>query len=257
MAADAGAAPVDVPRGINHAPFDSLLGKHVDPAGLVDYAAWRESEEDLQTLRDYAAQFAAVGPAAGGHEKIAGLINAYNALTIKWILDHYPTGSILSLDDSWSQARHQVGGRVVSLDEIEHDTLRPLVGFRVHAVLVCAARSCPPLDSAAYTVQDLDPQLDAAMRRWLAREDLNQWLPERRKVKLSQIFKWYADDFEMAGGVRPVLAHYGPPALEEFLAGEYEIEYLPYRWGLNDQSELGSSYGRWSAVFDYLKNIFR
>jgi hypothetical protein len=142
MAADAGAAPVDVPRGINHAPFDSLLGKHVDPAGLVDYAAWRESEEDLQTLRDYAAQFAAVGPAAGGHEKIAGLINAYNALTIKWILDHYPTGSILSLDDSWSQARHQVGGRVVSLDEIEHDTLRPLVGFRVHAVLGSSTPRC-------------------------------------------------------------------------------------------------------------------
>jgi hypothetical protein len=252
-----GAAPVDLPGDIDHEPFDRLLAAYVDSTGLVDYVAWKANEGDLDALSDYTAQFDAAGLPAEGNQAVASLINAYNALTIQWILEHYPTESIVSLNDSWSQARHPVGGRDVSLDEIEHDTLRPLAGFRVHAVLVCAALSCPPLRPAIYTADSLDVELDDAMRRWLAREDLNQWLPEEGRVKLSAIFKWYAEDFEAAGGLREVLARYAPPGVEELLAGEYEIEHLPYHWGLNDQRGAGASYGKRKAMFDYLKNIFR
>lgn len=253
------AATVEAPQGIDHRPLDRLLEEYVDDRGLVDYAGWRESAEDWQALRDYTAQFAARGPAAEGDEKAASLINAYNALTIQWILEHYPTESILSLDDSWSQARHAVGGRMVSLDEIEHDTLRPLAGYRVHAALVCAALSCPPLWNSAYTSDGLDAELDRAMRRWLAREDLNQYLPEERRVSISAIFQWYAEDFAQAGGVRAVLARYAPAQGQDFLssADEIEIDHLPYHWGLNDQSGVGASYGKRKAAFDYLKNLFR
>jgi hypothetical protein len=252
------AGTVDVPRGLDHGAYDRLLKKYVNERGLVDYKSWKTSADDLKALREYTGKFAGGGPFDEGNEKAATLINAYNALTIQWILDNYPTPSIRALPDSFGEKRHLVGGRKVSLNEIEHDTLRPLLGYRVHATLVCAARSCPPLRVGAYESGKLDDQLDDAMQRWLAREDLNRFLPAENHVEISSIFKWFAEDFQKAGGVKKVLAKYGPERYRSFLqAGEYRIEYLPYRWGLNDQSDLGKDYGTAAKVRDSIRNLFR
>lgn len=69
---------------------------------------------------------------------------------------------------------------------IEHKTLRPLAGYRVHATLVCAARSCPPLSRDAFREDILDKQLEEAMRRWLARADLNKTLIARAAIVWSK-----------------------------------------------------------------------
>jgi hypothetical protein len=254
--------PVDVPHGIDHAPWERLLVKYVDQRGLVDYAGWKKSAPDLKALRDYTAQFAggqttAAPGWAEGREKTASLINAYNALTIQWILDNYPTPSIRSTRNPFGAKRHQVGGRAASLDEIEHDTLRPLAGYRVHAVLVCAARSCPPLHRHAFDADALEQQLDEAMRVWLAREDLNRFLPEEKRVELSAIFRWFREDFEKAGGLEKILPKYAPPQHAEFVKqGGYRIGYLPYDWGLNAQCETGEGYGGVRRLWDRLRNIF-
>jgi hypothetical protein len=151
-----------------------------------------------------------------------------------------------------------VGGQAVSLDDIEHGTLRPLVGYRVHSVLVCAARSCPPLRREAYEAARLDEQLDSAMRAWLARGDLNQVRPAEDSVRVSPIFRWFADDFEKAGGVRAVLQRYTPPEIARQLATpRLEIRYLRYDWGLNDREERGARYGRIRRYWDELRNRFR
>jgi hypothetical protein len=71
------------------------------------------------------------------------------AVIIRWILANYPTESIMGLKDSFGAKRHDIGGSKASLDNIEHGTLRPLLGYRAHAVLVCADRSCPPLQRSA------------------------------------------------------------------------------------------------------------
>ena len=157
------AAPVDVPKGVDHTQYDQLLKKYVSDRGLVDYKAWKASAEDLKALHDYTAKLAGGGPFAAGTEKAASLINTYNALTLQWILENYPTKSIKSTINPWGAKRHTVGGRVVSLDEIEHDTLRPQFGYRVHGTVVCAARSCPPLRNRAFAADKLDEQLG---QRW-------------------------------------------------------------------------------------------
>ncbi len=155
---------------------------------------------------------------------------------MRWILDNYPTKSIKSTSNPWGAKRHQVGGRTISLDEIEQDTLRPQVGFRIHATLVCAARSCPPLRSGAYLADKLDEQLDDAMRGWLSREDLNSFQPEKKRAELSKICDWYGKDFEKsAGGVRAVLAKYAPAKYADFLKTEYKIGFQAYNWDLNEQ----------------------
>src|SRR5206468_10143628 len=144
------AAPVDVPAGIDHAPLEALLKKYVNDRGWVNYAGWKSSTNDLQALRAYTRTLYGGMPWAKRFERTASLINAYNALTLQWILDNYPVQSIKDTKNPFRAMRHPVGDRKVSLDEIEHDSLRWLIGYRTHAALVCGAKSCPPLRAAAY-----------------------------------------------------------------------------------------------------------
>ena len=245
---------VDVRAGINHDEFDRLLKKYVNEQGLVNYVAWKQSAPDVSALADYLKQFAGkTDNSAQGNEKAASLVNAYNAFTLRWILSNYPTESIWQLKDSFTGKRNDIGGRKVSLNDIEHGTLRPLIGYRAHAVLVCAARSCPPLQRFAYTAGDFEEQDDRAYRMWLGRDDLNKFLPNEKKVEISSIFKWFKADFDKAGGTSKILGRYAP--VREFAAGgKYDIKYLPYNWGLNDQGPHGRNYSRANLLFD---NIFK
>jgi hypothetical protein len=109
---------------------------------------------------------------------------------------------------------------------------------RIHAALVCAARSCPPLRREAYAGDKLDPQLDANVSEWLAMRDRNQFIPGKNRVSVSMIFKWYKGDFEKNGG-----------SVEGFLA-----KYAPYHWGLNDTSDLGRDHSSSKFYWDYLRN---
>jgi hypothetical protein len=118
---------VDVRARINHGPFDRLLKKYVNEQGLVYYGAWKQSVADLSALDEYLHQFAAkTSNGAQGNEKAASLVNAYNALVLRWILSNYPTESIWQLKDSFSGKRNEISGRKVALDDIEHGTLRAL-----------------------------------------------------------------------------------------------------------------------------------
>jgi hypothetical protein len=247
---------VDVPAGINHDEFDRLLKKYVNEQGLVNYNAWKQDAADISALYNYLNQFSdKIDNPEQGNEKAASLVNAYNAFTLRWILSNYPTESVWQLKDSFSGKRNKIGGRKVSLDDIEHGALRPLIGYRAHAVLVCAARSCPPLQRFAYAGDKFEEQDDRAFRVWLAREDLNKFLPNEKKVEVSSIFKWFKQDFDKAGGMPRILGHYAPQSVREFAAGgKYDTKYLPYDWGLNDQGPHGRNYSRAQLLFD---NIFK
>jgi hypothetical protein len=247
---------VEVRAGINHDDYERLLKKYVNEQGLVNYGGWKENKPDLSALDEYLKQFAAkIDNPAQGNGKAASLVNAYNALVLRWILSNYPTESIWQLKDSFSGKRHEIGGHKVALNDIEHGTLRPLIGYRAHSALVCAARSCPPLQRFAYTAEKFEEQGDRAYQTWLAREDLNKFLPSEKKVEISSIFKWFKQDFEKAGGVPKILGRYAPQPVRDFAAsGKYEIKYLPYNWGLNDQGPHGRTYSRANLLFD---NVFK
>ena len=244
--------PVTVPPGVNHDAWDDLLAKYVDDHGLVAYAEWKANRDDLKRLDEYLAEFEETSAtSATGDDKAASLINLYNALTVRTILENYPTESIQSLAKPFDAKRLKVGGTDVSLDDIEHGTLRPLIGYRAHAVLVCAARSCPPLQRFAYREDKLDSQIDTAYLAWLGRDDLNRFLTNEKKVEISSIFNWFKEDFDKAGGTKRVLPKHAPENARNFLAsGDYEIIYLPYDWGLNDQGTQGKDYGRGRLLWD-------
>lgn len=245
---------VTIVRGIDHRSFDRLLKKYVDKRGLVAYAAWKANDDDRAALDSYIRQYSMRRRAASGAEQYAGLANLYNALVLQWILQHYPVESIWRTDSPFKERRYVVAGSKVSLDDIENGALRPLVGYKAHAVLVCGARSCPPLPRFAYARAIWEKQVDYSFARWLAREDLNQYLPEKNRAEVSSIFKWFSEDFAKAGGLRKVLVERAPASVRDFLAsGKYKIEYKTYHWGVNDQGKRGRNYGR---VNLYLDQIF-
>jgi len=104
----------------------------------------------------------------------------------------------------------------------------------------------------------LDAQIDSAYRAWLAREDLNRFLPNEQKVEISSIFNWFKDDFDKAGGVKSILVKYALQQYHDLLAGSnYEISYLPYNWGLNDQSDHGKDYGQKQMIWDLILNLMQ
>ncbi len=246
--------PVTFPAGLHHDAWDALLKKYVNERGLIAYEKWKANDADRKALDSYLAQFAAKpATAAAGNDLAASAINAYNAFAIQWIIQNYPTESIQALPGSFSRKAHMVGGTKIALDDVEHGTMRPLLGYRAHAALVCCARSCPPLQRTAYTASGLDGQIDAAYTAWLGREDLNQYDPAKNRVEVSSIFKWFKEDFEKAGGVPKILGERGPAAVRPFLAkGGYKIDYKAYRWGLNDQGKHGEDYSRANLYFDSL-----
>lgn len=249
---------VTIPAGIDHSSWNNLLEKYVNARGLVAYGKWKANQADLKVLDNYLGQFApkATTPAKGD-ELVASGINAYNAFAIRWILENYPTDSIQDLTDSFSRKAHEIGGEKVALDDIEHGTVEKQIGWRAHAVLVCCARSCPPLRRSAYTATNLNGEIDFAYRAWLARPDLNKFEPKDKKAEISSIFKWYEDDFKQVG-VKNVLSRYAPPVDQAFLkGGDYEIEYLSYHWGLNDQGGKGEDYSKLDLYWDKIMGAFK
>ena len=251
-AAEPPPAPVNVPRGVDHEKFDALLKKYVNDQGLVNYTAWKANADDVAALNAYLKEFAPKPEKpAEGNERAAALANAYNAGVLSWILQNYPTESVWETKDPFTAKRYTIGGEPVALNDIENGALRPQIGIGAHSVLVCAARSCPPLQRSAYTAGGFESQDAKAYRVWLGRPDLNAFDAAKKKAEISSIFKWYKDDFDKAGGVKKVLAEKAPEQDHAFLAGgDYDVSYLSYNWGLNDQGEHGHHYSKADLILD-------
>ncbi len=242
---------------VNPAPWDQILHQYVNGQHLVDYTKLKQ--QDRKKLSNFVASLGRQGSQQlSRDEKKALLINAYNAMTMEWIVENYPVQSIWNTPRPFEAHRFRLAGEAVSLDEIE-SRLREMNDPRIHAALVCAARSCPPLRREAYTVGNIDEQLDSNVREWLANPELNRFDANKRIATVSPIFKWYGKDFQAyPGGLRGFLLKFGPPAATEKLkGGKFAIRFATYHWGLNDQSGRGKGYSSFQLSINWLKNWFR
>ena len=245
-------APAALAADLDHSSWDALLERYVTPESRVDYQALQQ--HGIAELDAYLKQIAAPWPAGMETPAVkAALINAYNALTVRWILSHYPIESIWKTGDPFQAPRHTVNGEQLSLDQVE-GRLRETGDPRIHAAVVCAARSCPPLRREAYIAERIDEQLDDNSRQWLADPRLNEFVPADKTARVSQIFTWYEGDFAASGGVPAFLAQYAPADAQAFLREPgAAIEYQTYDWGLNDAGELGGSYSQLSFYLDWVR----
>jgi hypothetical protein len=216
-----------------------LLRRYVHD-GLVDYQDLKR--QGVAELNNYLATLSSVCAAderaANRDERLAFWINAYNAFTVKLIIDHYPVRSIRSI--GWLPFKKKfipmpgLGKGDLSLDEIENDILRKQLGEpRIHFAIVCASKSCPKLQ--AYRADGLGLQLDQAARDFIQDASKNRYDAAKRTFYASSIFKWFHEDFERAkGSLAAFIAQYAQPEVAAALKqGDVRIEFLDYDWSLN------------------------
>lgn len=224
---------------VDHGLYAELLHRHVHN-GQVNYDGFKREESRLD---QYLAILETVDPQdLTVKERFAYYANAYNAWTIKMILSRYPKiGSIKELGifntGPWKKKVVRLNGRVLSLDNIEHDIMRPqFKDPRLHFAINCAAFSCPPLRSEPYIGNRLDVQLDEATRAFINNPNRNYL--DGDTLYVSKIFRWFAGDFnhDPTGFV----LRYAQGRLKSELSARRDsirIAYLPYDWSLNNKPQ--------------------
>ncbi|WP_340693391.1 DUF547 domain-containing protein [Hyphomonas sp.] len=224
-----------------HAQWTRLLAKYVhtsnDGVHRVDYGALKANAADRAALDAYISRFADMDLSGTNDAAFAAWANLYNAVTVRYIVEKYPLGSIKDgyfFGGPWKNITVAVGGRNVSLDTIEHKILRPKFNDpRVHYAINCAALSCPNLMAKAWEPATLDADLDAAARAYV--NNSRGVSVTDRGLVLSSIYDWFAADF--GGSKQAVIDHllkYADTGLAKQIQANPKIRSYDYDWSLND-----------------------
>jgi hypothetical protein len=235
-ASDLGALGSSAP---SHELFDQLLKKHVTKDGMVDYQGFIKDKAKLNQYCDLLSKNAPDRKSWSEAEQLAYWINAYNAFTIKLIVDNYPVKSIQDLHPKikiplintvWHIKFFQIGGQDASLDEIEHKILRKeFEEPRIHFAINCASYSCPPLLNEAFVPAKLDAQLDKVAIAFINDPKRNKI--SKDKVEISKIFSWFKGDFTKNGNIIDYLNQYSKVKINT----KAKVSHLDYDWSLNEK----------------------
>ncbi len=251
--------------------YATALKEFIDNKGMVNYKLLKAKPAKLQAF------IAAIGSLDestyeqwNDHAKIAFWLNAYNAITLKAIIDNYPIkssffkslkfpkNSIRQIDGVWDKIKFNVMGKKFTLEDIEHKILRKRFDEpRIHTAMVCAAMGCPPLRNEPYQAEKLVLQLEDQSRRFLLDPKKFKIDHEKGIVFISLIFKWIGDDFiksyapnksyrghegSEAAVIKFIIEHLPEKLKKQWLVNSrmYKISYLDYDWSLNEQNEKGN-----------------
>lgn len=207
---------------------DAFLEKYV-MNGQVAYARLKQNVAEAENL--YREINMMNLSKSGDAEKKAFYVNAYNIVVIYSVVKHFPIKSPMDKAGFFDTIKHIVAGESLTLNELERKKLlQPYKDGRLHFVLVCAARSCPPLANFAYTPEKIEDQLTE--RTALTLNDKN-WLkvfPKQKKADISKIFEWYSDDFKSGG---KTVLDWINQFREEKIPASYTVGFYEYDWSLN------------------------
>ena len=240
----------------SHAQWDTLTKKHVAwlPGGHVSQSDYKGFQSDRQALKAYLEGVSAVSQADyegwTKPQRLAFLINAYNAFTVELILTAYPDlksikdlGSLLK--SPWKKKFFVLLGKERSLDDIEQGMIRAPGSFddpRIHMAVNCASIGCPALRDEAYVADKLDAQLENGVVRFLSDHSRNRFNPQSGRLEISKIFDWYAKDFATrSGSVESWLSAYADRMTDDsrhqqvIREKKARLDYLDYDWTLNDR----------------------
>lgn len=218
--------------------FDKAIEGRVDANGLIDYQA---IQADRGALDEFLGYVAVTSPQKDPElfptreSKMAYYINAYNALAIRGVIDR---PGLKSVDDIkveyFFYTRYRIGGKKLDLYRLENSVIRPMFEDpRIHFALNCQSGGCPIFPDVAFHPENLDAFLDEQTTKFVNH-------PEKVRKKadgaweVSQIFEWYAGDFEAAGGVAAFIHQY-----RDEVPADAALTYIPYDWALIAQPGKG------------------
>jgi hypothetical protein len=211
----------------DHSAFNSLLQKYVTSAGKVDYKGLKKDKEKLNAYTDSLAKQIPTTKWSKD-ASLAYWINAYNAFTLKLIVDNYPVKTITSLykGKPWDEKWITLEGKKYSLNNIENDIIRPKYKEpRIHFAVNCAAVSCPPLANTAFTEKNLTTLLETRTKSFLNSSANNV---TSSSVVVSKIFDWYKVDFS---NLITFINKYSKTKA----ASTAVVTYKEYDWNLNEK----------------------
>ena len=225
---------------VSHHLFDSLLQKHVDKDGWVNYEG---IIQDSVLLNDYLIHLSKNPPDTATwtkQEEMTYWINAYNSFTLKLVIMHFPIQSIKDIGSKisipfinsvWDIKFIKIGDHELDLNNIEHDILREKFNDpRIHFAINCASISCPKLLNKAYFASTIDKTLSERSKNFI--NDMNKNIITSKNVEVSKLFLWYGDDFTKKGSLIDYLNEYSKIKIEK----DAKISYKEYDWKLNKNS---------------------
>ena len=228
--------------GLSHDAWGDILESYVTPGpegiNRVDYDALKNDEEARAGLDKYIAQYGDLDfDTLSRDAQFAAWANLYNAVTVRYIVEAYPTGTIKPWYSSgpWKKVKVSADGREISLHGIEHDILREQWSDdpRLHYAVNCASYGCPNLKQTPWQAETLEADLEAAAHAYVNHPRGVTVLDNG--LRISSIYDWYRDDF--GGSEDAVIAHllqYAEPALAEDIRANPDIRDHEYDWSLND-----------------------
>lgn len=205
---------------------DQFFKTHVSN-GKVNYKNIKKDPSSLDELLNMAATISVSTSNPKTYQ--AFYINAYNLAVIKGVIKSYPVKSPLDINGFFNKITYTLGGKKTTLNDLENKILRKKFPkeARFHFALVCGGLGCPPIISQAYKPASLDKQLQR--QATIALNNSSFIKIKGKKVLLSEIFKWYKEDFVQNGSEIDYINQFR----KEKLPAKTKISYYPYNWSLN------------------------
>ncbi|MBA3986920.1 MAG: DUF547 domain-containing protein [Flavobacteriales bacterium] len=205
---------------------DALFGKYVSN-GKVDYAAIKKNPDLVNSLLAKAKEIRVDKSNAKTYQ--AFWINAYNIATIKGVVNNYPLKSPLDVDGFFDKTTYDIGGKAITLNDIENKMLRAAFHEpRFHFVLVCAALSCPPIINKAYRPETLEKQLQDQTVKALNNPEFIKL--KEKEVLFTKIMDWYNEDFTKNG---QTLIQFTNKYRKDKISEDCKEGFYEYDWRLN------------------------
>lgn len=236
------------PATIDHGPWQATLDAYLrtgHPSGIhrFDYAALQGNAGHGERLAQYLASVQRIDPRRyAAAEQKAYWINLYNALTVRLVTAAYPVQSVRDLGEAWfsigpwDDVVATVAGRDLTLNDIEHEILRPIWhDNRIHYAVNCASLGCPNMVPVAFTAANTERLLEESAKAYVNHPRGVRVAEDGRRVVVSSVYRWYREDFgDDEADVLKHLARYAEPKLADRLrAFDGDVDYA-YDWALND-----------------------
>ncbi|WBX76995.1 DUF547 domain-containing protein [Tenacibaculum ovolyticum] len=211
--------------------FNALLKTYVSKEGNVDYKGLRKNRALLDLYLKHLEK-TVPGKKWSATKAKSFWINAYNAYTIKLILDSYPLKKITDIKrkgrNAWKIPFAVIGKKTYSLDYIEHKILRRWHDDpRIHVAINAASKSGPRFANYAFTTKNIETKLEALMKEFI--NDTTKNKIASGKIEVSKMFEWYQEDFTIKHSLVDYINKYSDIQVNDGA----EVVYMEYNWDLN------------------------
>ncbi len=218
---------------------------------FVDYLKLKENRANLDSfINQLAGTTKKQLKNMSRNEQLAYWINAYNGITLRSIIDHYPVSSIQNINGVWTQNKWHVAGKELTLDFIEHKIVRPTYkDARIHFALNCASIGCPPLYNQPFTGNTVDSLLDIVASQFVHNKKRHNIDYKNHLIITTELFSWFWEDFvrnfndikfKNSSDVENAVLNFTYKYLNDTEKAKFQtdanwkISFTPYDWSLND-----------------------